>query len=321
MAVFTKLSENDFISILENYNIGSYQSHAGIAEGVENTNFKLITSSGSYILTIYEKRVRPEDLPFFTKLQQKLNGEGFPCPMPIINNSGSLVSSFANKNFTIVTFLKGKWPTSISNNEVKQAGGILAELHKISQKFSAAEISRKNSMGKTFWLETYAKAKIEAEKKFKGLQQTCEKAFDLIKNWPESLPTGIIHADFFPDNVLFDNGTVSGVIDFYMSCNDILAYDLAIALNAWCFEKDYAFNITKANIMLDAYNKVRKLTVEELKYLPILCVGASLRFLSTRLYDYFNRDENAVVSVKSPNEYIEKLKFHLQVKSYKEYGL
>ena len=321
MAVFTKLSENDFESILKNYAIGKFAGAEGIAEGVENTNYKLQTSSGNYIFTVYEKRVKAEDLPFFMNLQKKLNEAGFPCPMPLKNNSGEIISKFGDKNFTIVTFLKGKWPKTIGNNEVEQAGRSLAEFHKTSLNFSRNELYRPNAMSKNFWVETYSKVKTQAEEHFRDLKSAAEKGFKKVESWPDKIPSGVIHADYFPDNVLFDEGKVSGVIDFYMACNDLLAYDLAIALNSWCFEKDHAFNITKAKIMLKAYNEVRKLDDSELNNLPTLCIGASLRFLSTRLYDYFNRKQDAVVSVKDPREYLEKLKFHLQIKSHNEYGL
>lgn len=321
MAVFTKLSDADFTSILKDYDIGNFVSAEGIAEGVENTNYKLTTSKASYILTVYEKRVKATDLPFFMDLQKNLNEMGFPCPMPVANRKQELISRFGEKNFTIVTFLNGKWPKTIGNNEVKEAGRIMAELHKDSQKFSKTDLYRNNDMNKDFWIDTYSKIKDKAEEHFKELKPLTQKAFEIVEKWPSTLPSGVIHGDLFPDNVLFHQNKVSGVIDFYMACNDQFVYDIAIVLNAWCFEKDNSFNITKANILLRSYNEVRKLTEEELQSLPTLCVGASLRFLSTRLYDYFNRKADAVVNVKDPGEYIAKLKFHLQIRSHNEYGL
>ncbi len=321
MAVFTKLSEADFKSIIASYDIGAFISSEGIAEGIENTNYKLATSEGNFIFTIYEKRVKKEDLPFFINLQKKLNQSSFPCPMPIASKNGNLINSFNDKNFTIVTFLNGKWPKSIGNNEVAEAGKVLGMLHNTSAKFNKNELFRANSMSTDFWVDTYSKIKTKAESHFKDLGEIAKKGFKLVNDWPLDLPSGIIHADFFPDNVLFFDNKVSGVIDFYMACNDMFAYDLAITLNSWCFEKDHSFNITKAKLLLKSYNEIRKLSEAELEKLPILCVGACLRFLSTRLYDYFNRSGDAVVSVKDPREYMEKLKFHLQIKSHLEYGL
>lgn len=321
MAVFTKLSDADFKSIIANYDIGNFVSAAGIAEGVENTNYKLSTSKDDYIFTVYEKRVRSEDLPFFIGLQKKLNESGFSCPMPVSSKDGKLINKFQDKNFTIVSFLNGKWPKSLGNNEIAEAGKALGKLHSISSKFSKDELFRQNTMSRDFWIDTYSKVKADAEENFKGLAEAANKGFERVKEWPSDLPKGIIHADFFPDNVLFHNDKVSGVIDFYMACNDTLAYDLAITLNSWCFEKDNSFNATKAKILLKEYNDIRKLSEKELELLPLLCIGASLRFLSTRLYDYFNRKKDAVVNVKDPVEYLEKLKFHLQVKSHLEYGL
>jgi len=318
VAVFTKLNDNDFTSILRLYDIGELVSFEGISEGVENTNYKLTTSKNTYILTIYEKRVRAEDLPFFMSLMVELNRVSFPCPEPIVDKNGVIINKINDKNFTIVSFLNGKWPKAIGNDEVIEAGKILAQLHKASRNF---DLARENNMGSLFWLDTYSKVKDQAEEHFKDLKPAIEKGFELIKKWPRQLPSGVIHGDFFPDNVLFNGNKISGVIDFYMACNDSFAYEIAIVLNAWCFEKNYEFNITKAKLFLSSYNDIRPLDKAELEFLPVLCVGASLRFLSTRLYDFFNRKKDALVNVKDPREYIEKLKFHLQIKSHFEYGL
>ncbi len=320
MAVFTKLERADFASVLENYDLGDLIDFSGISEGVENTNYIVETQAGKYILTIYEKRVSGSDLPFFVDLMSSLSSHDFPCPVPIANKNGKIINNIYGKNYTIVTMLKGRWSRTVGNNEVAKAGEALAKFHNTSEKF-AKNLFRKNSMGKIFWKETYEKVSTKTRENFRS-HGFIDKGFALVENsWAGNLPGGIIHGDYFPDNVLFDNGEVSGVIDLYMACNDYYAYDLAIALNAWCFEKDFAFNITKAKLLLEHYQQIRKLSDAELQALPVLCVGASLRFLSTRLYDYFNREEGAVVNVKDPNEYLEKLKFHLQINSYKEYGL
>ncbi len=318
MAVFTKLEKEDFEQVLSLYDIGQLSSFEGINEGIENTNYILRTTQDNYIFTVYEKRVSASDLPFFMSLMENLNESNFPCPLPVHQKTGAIIGKIFSKNYTIVSMLKGKWPRTIGNNEVFKAGEALGKLHSSSSKFSY--LTRKNSMGKDFWIETYSKVKDKAENHFDGLRENIKEAFEAINNWPDNLPSGIIHGDYFPDNVLFDNDNVSGVIDFYMSCNDFYAYDLAIALNSWCFERDFSFNITKAGLMLKGYNSQRNLSENELENLNILSVGACLRFLSTRLYDYFNQVEGANVNVKNPKEYLEKLKFHLQVKGHKEYG-
>lgn len=320
MAVFTKISDEQFTKILSNYNIGKFIKAEGISEGVENTNYRIHTDQNHFILTVYEQRVDEEDLPFFMGLQKSLNSTDFPCPKPIEDNDDRIINKIDNKSYTIVSFIKGSWTRNITNNSVREIAKTLAMLH--NQTSSISDLSRDNSMNKNFWFETYGKVKIIAEETYPDLKSAMAIASDKInKSWPENLPEGIIHADYFPDNVMFNNSKVSGVIDFYMSCVDIYIYDLAIALNAWCFEKDFSFNITKAKIFLNAYNNERKLSDQELEYLPILCIGASVRFLSTRLFDKFNSIEAADITPKDPREYIEKLKFHLQVSNFSDYGI
>lgn len=321
MAVFTNLTEVEIKDILSNYNIGSLVAFEGIAEGVENTNFKIQTNQNSYILTIYEKRVNPNDLPFFIDLQKSLSDMGFACPKPIADKNNNFIGEIVEKKYTIVSFLFGKWKKELTITDVTKAGEMLAKLHNITSHLTQEKFSRGNAMSIEFWRNTYNPVKSSAEEKFPQLKDLVENAFQIIdSSWSQNLPKAVIHADYFPDNVLFDNDEISGVIDFYMSCQDFLAYDLAIALNAWCFEPDFSFNLSKSKALLVAYNKVRKLTNEEIKNFRILCVGGSLRFLSSRAYDYFNRPPNAIVNVKDPAEYIAKLEFHLRVKSVEEYG-
>lgn len=319
MAVFTQISDEEFSSILTQYDIGRFVTAEGISEGVENTNYRIFTDKDKFIFTVYEDRVDISDLPFFIQLQKKLFDSGFRCPNPIANSNGDIINSYKEKYFTIVSHIKGKWERSLSNNVVLKAGEALADMHVKTSSFKG--LSRENSMGRDFWFETYDKVKEKSEDAFPELVQIVEKTRKILMDkWPKGLETGIIHADYFPDNVMFYDKEVSGVIDFYMSCNDVFIYDLAIALNAWCFEKDCSFNITKAKIFLSSYNKKRQLSNDELNNLPIICLGASMRFLSTRLYDYF-KESDGLVSKKDPKEYIEKLKFHLQVDSFSEYGI
>ncbi len=320
MAVFTKISDKEFSQILKTYDIGSFVRSEEISEGVENTNYRIFTDKDKFIFTVYEKRVNIEDLPFFLNLQDSLFKNGFKCPQPISNNEGNVINLYGEKSYTIVSHIKGKWSKTLKNNIVEEAGKVLGDMHKKTGKLDG--LSRNNSMGKDFWLETYEKCQIQAEEYYPELNAIYKMAKNNIENgWDNKLPKGIIHADYFPDNVMFFENKVSGVIDFYMACVDLYIYDLAIALNAWCFEKDHSFNITKAKIFLNSYNKSRELSEQELEKLPTICVGASLRFLSTRLYDYFNQDADVLVTPKDPREYIEKLKFHLQVSSFSDYGI
>lgn len=320
MAVFTNLSDNDFREVLKNYDIGVYAGAKGILDGIENTNYILTTDRNKYIFTIYENRTNISDLPFFLGLTEELNKNNFRCPVPVRNKNGELTGKFKDKNFAIISFLEGrniKFPTL---DEIKKAAAKLAQLHNCS--LNIKDLYRQNSLGRDFWLATYSKVKDQAEKEFPELKDLAARAFDMLKNkWPEELDKGIIHGDYFPDNVMFkENGDISGVIDFYMACNDILAYDLAIMINAWCFEKDFSYNKEKAKILFENYNSVRKVSDNEIKSLNTLLVGSSIRFLVTRLYDYFNRRQDAEVTVKDPREYISKLKLHLSITDPKEYG-
>jgi homoserine kinase type II len=254
-------------------------------------------------------------------LQKRLNDMGFLCPKPIASKNGNLINSHSRKNYTIVSFLNGKWSLDVGLSEIEQGAKALAEFHNLTEKINKEGLSRDNSLGKKFWIDTYAKIRTQAEEKFTGLKEAANQGFSEMEKIPDNLPKAIIHADFFPDNVLFENKNVSGVIDFYMACTDNTAYDLAIMLNSWCFEKDFSFNKKKAEKLLNTYNSIRKLQQNELESFRLLGIAGSIRFMCSRLHDYFIRDESAIVNVKDPVEYIEKLKFHLSVRSYKEYGL
>ena len=253
MAVFTKLGEDQFKSVCQSYNLGEFQSFSGIEEGVENTNYKLVTSEGKYILTIYEGRTSVEDLPFFMDLMERLNAENFSCPKPYKNKSGEVLGEIDGKKLSVVSFLDGSGIKKTGNQEAALAGAKLAEMHNITARISPDEQYRKNHLAKDFWIKTLSSVQQKAESEFKELGLNIETGLKLIENkWPENLPQAIIHADYFPDNVLYDrqSNQITGVIDFYMACNDLIAYDVAIALNAWCFERDNDFNITKAKKFL-----------------------------------------------------------------------
>lgn len=322
MAVYTEISEEDLDFLESTYPIGEILSCKGIAEGVENSNFLLHTEKSHFILTIYEKRVREQDLPFFLGLMDHLAGKGFVSPRPIQSHSGDTLITLAGKPAAIIEFLEGRSIRRISAAHCFLLGQALANLHLAADGFS---IERKNSLTLGDWrplFDACVKDNQEAQiVQSAELNEIKQEIAHLEKHWPTGLPSGVIHADLFPDNIFFLNDQVSGVIDYYFACNDFLAYDVAICLNAWCFESDASFNITKARKLLQGYQSVRKMTEEEFESLPLLCQGAALRFYLTRLYDWINQIEGALVKPKNPFEYLRKIRFHKDVKSVSAYGI
>jgi homoserine kinase type II len=293
-------------------------SFKGIAEGIENSNFYLQTDRGAFILTLYEKRVHAEDLPFFIGLMEHLAERGVQCPLPVKTRDGRALMSLNRRNAAIVTFLTGialRRPDAV---HCASAARALAGLHKAQNGFS---LTRRNALGPSGW-RPLAEAIHGADAIEDGLTALINTALDgLIAGWPTDLPAGVIHADYFPDNVLFVGNDVGGVIDFYFACNDAFVYDLAIMLNSWCFELDGSYNITKGQAVINAYRQQRQLSDEEIAALPVLMRGAALRFLLTRTFDWLNPDPNALVRPKDPREYSKKLRFHNKVKHAREYGL
>jgi len=319
MAVYTEVSFEELEVFLADYNLGEPLSFKGIAEGVENSNYHLHTTRGSYILTLYEKRVRAEDLPFFLGLLEHLAGRGIACPQPVRNAKGEQYSMLDERPAALLTFLNGLSLRRPQVTHCAAAGEALAALHEAGSDFTPV---RPNALGIDGWRDLTIACLPHAESVQAGLAALIAATMaDLRAVWPSDLPSGIIHADLFPDNVLFMNDDVSGLIDFYFACNDAYAYDLAVMLNAWCFEADGAFNITKSKSLIGAYSRSRDLTGAEIAALPILCRGAALRFLLTRLYDWIHRDPTALVRPKDPRDYSKRLRFHLQIKSATEYGL
>jgi homoserine kinase type II len=318
MAVYTDVSFEDLEALLSGYDIGSPRSFKGIAEGVENSNFHLQTDRGGYILTLYEKRVSVGDLPFFLGLMEHLALHGIACPQPVRDKSGANSMTLNGKPAALLTFLDG---VSLRKPDVAHcaaAGEALALLHAAGSDFA---ITRANALGPAGWAKLAAETKTRADTVQPGLAALIETTLSELSSWPSGLPSGVIHADLFPDNVLFVDKKISGLIDFYFACNDALAYDIAVMLNAWCFEADGAFNITKGKALLAAYQQRRKLTADEIAALPMLARGAALRFLLTRLYDWLNPDPTALVRPKDPRDYVKRLRFHRQVKSAGEYEL
>jgi homoserine kinase type II len=317
MAVYTKLEHQEVEQFLEQYNINNFKNYKGITEGVENTNYFIKTSEQDYILTIYEKRVDENDLPFFIKLLSSLSDNRFPCPKPIANKNNEKINKIKNKNAALVTFLNGQSKNKITSEDCFEIGKITAQLHEITKKF---KISRKNNLSIESWqniFEKTIKKKIDLDESI--IKKTNNYLNFLKDKWPKNLPEGIIHADLFPDNIFFTKNKVSGIIDFYFACNDFFAYEIAICLNSICFDNNSTFNMTKAKNLIDGYSSIRALDENEKIYLPILCMGAAMRFFLTRLYDFYHTDNKADVKIKDPFEYFKKIEFHSTIKNFNEY--
>lgn len=319
MAVYTDINEVELADFLKNYNIGTLTSYKGIAEGVENTNYLLHTTAGTFILTLYEKRVNPQELPFFLKLMQHLSAQGLECPQPVVAHNGEMIGELAGRPAAIVTFLEGMWLRKPAAEHCEALGVGLAQMHLAGQSFA---MERKNGLTVDDWRPLWQQSLGHADKIEPALIEEAEADLAYLEaNWPQDLPRGVIHADLFPDNVFFLNDKLSGFIDFYFACTDILAYDVAVCLNAWCFEKDHSYNQTKGAALLRGYNSVRPLSVAETEALPVLSRGAALRFMLTRLYDWLTVPDGSFVVKKDPMEYVRKLRFHRQVENAREYGL
>jgi homoserine kinase type II len=319
MAVYTDISEIELGAFLADYEIGELLSYKGIAEGVENSNFLLHTSTGSYILTLYEKRVNPDDLPFFIGLMRHLSQKGVDCPLPVSRKDGTAIGELAGRPAAIVTFLEGMWMRRPTVDHCRELGVALARLHLAGVDFG---LKRANSLSVGGWRPLWVRAADRADEVEPGLQKEVEADLAFLETeWPSGLPSGVIHADLFPDNVFFLGSRLSGLIDFYFACTDLLAYDVAICLNAWCFEKDNAFNLTKGMALLAGYSSIRPLSAAEAQALPILARGSALRFMLTRLYDWLNTPAGSLVVKKDPLEYLRRMRFHRQIKSAAEYGL
>jgi homoserine kinase type II len=334
MAVYTEVSDDSLTTFLADYDIGQLVAFRGIAEGVENSNFSLRTTGGDYILTLYEKRVDPVDLPWFLGLMEHLAQRGIVCPQPVHGRDGVALRSLCGRHAAITTFLPGVWPRRVRIEHCGPLGGALAALHLAGADY---RLSRRNALGPHGWMPLLDRERTRADEVRPGLAVELDRALaQILAAWPAKasmpdapaddnqaggLPVGHIHADLFPDNVFFLEGRLSGLIDFYFAATDILAYDVAICLNAWCFEPDFMFNVTKARALLSAYNAVRPLSPAERQALPVLCQGAAIRFLLTRLYDWLNTPPGALVTRKDPVEYLRRLRFHLSAGDEHAYGL
>lgn len=319
MAVYTDITEDDLKWFLTEYDVGTLLSYKGIAEGVENSNFLLHTSRDPLILTLYEKRVEKNDLPFFLGLMQHLSSRGLSCPLPLPRRDGELLGHLSGRPAALISFLEGMWLRKPEAKHCREVGRALAAMHVAGEGF---DIKRPNALSLEGWQGLWEKSEARADEVEPGLQDEIRGELDFLgSHWPKNLPDGVIHADLFPDNVFFLGDELSGLIDFYFACNDQLAYDVSICLNAWCFEKDGAYNITKGMALLEGYQSVRPLSEAEIAALPTLSRGSALRFFLTRLYDWLTTPAGAMVTKKDPIEYLRKLRFHRQIASAAEYGL
>lgn len=319
MAVYTSVSDDALRALLARYEIGEPLALHPIAEGVENSNFRLETSAGRFILTVYEKRVAPADLPFFLDLMDHLAAKGIACPVPIHDREGRSLQSLCGKPAAIVSFLEGRSPERIDGSRCSALGATLAGLHLAVRDFRA---HRRNALSVVDWRPLYTACAASPAPLPDGLAALIAPTLDHLEAaWPGDLPAGVIHADLFPDNVFFANDQVTGVIDFYFACDDLFAYDVAICLNAWCFELQGDYNLGKSRAFLEGYRAVRPLSAAEIEALPTLATGAAMRFLLTRLYDWLNQVKGALVRPKDPMEYARKLAFHNAARRPADYGL
>lgn len=319
MAVYTEVTADDINAFLQDYDVGNAVTFKGIAEGVENSNYLLQTEKGHFILTLYEKRVKAEDLPFFIGLMDHLAAKGIRCPEPVHDRQGRALKPLCHRTAAMVTFLPGISLRHASPAQTGEVGAALANMQLAAADFDGV---RPNALGHDGWRKLAERCGARADEIAPGLAGLIADELGFLdRNWPTGLPEGVIHADLFPDNVFFLGDRLSGLIDFYFACNDLWAYDLAICINAWCFEADGAFNVTKTRRMLEGYRSMRRLETGEVDALPILCRAAALRFLLTRTHDWLHRVEGALVRPHDPTPFLNRLRFHRSIDSADAYGL
>ncbi len=319
MAVYTEVTDEALAAFLRQYEIGTMVAFRGIAEGVENSNYALRTTTGDFILTLYEKRVETAELPWFLGLMEHLAAQGLSCPLPVRGRDGANLYQLAGRTAAVTTFLPGVWPRRVQVAHCEPLGAALARLHLAGQGFAPQRV---NTLGPAGWAPLLHACQGRADEVMPGLGEELQAALaGILAAWPNDLPRGHIHADLFPDNVFFLDGEISGLIDFYFAATDLLAYDVAICLNAWCFERDFSFNVTKSQALLRGYVTLRALSAAEQAALPVLAAGAALRFLLTRLYDWLNTPAGALVTRKDPLDYYRRLRFHQTAIDAAAYGL
>lgn len=319
MAVYTEVSDEALVAFLSDYDLGGLVAFRGIAEGVENSNFSLRTTAGDFILTLYEKRVDPVELPWFLGLMEHLAKRGISCPLPVKARDGEALRQLCGRHAAITTFLPGIWPRRVRPEHCAPLGTALANLHAAGAGYAP---TRPNALGPESWGPLLTRCLPHADGISPGLGAELHAAHArVLAAWPRDLPRGHIHADLFPDNVFFLEGRLSGLIDFYFAATDLLAYDIAVCVNAWCFEPDISLNVTRARALLAAYAATRPLRPAERAALPVLCQGAALRFALTRLFDWINTPSGAMVTRKDPMQYVRRLRFHLTAPDEHAYGL
>jgi homoserine kinase type II len=320
MAVYTKINNKDVLSLGANYNIDKITKFDGIKKGIENTNYLLRANKRKFILTIFEKRVKKKDLPFFMDLMEKLNEKKIICPRPLKNKKNKHLCEIKKKPACIVTFLEGSDKTNLNYKNCFDIGKNIAKFHKITTKM---KLYRQNSMSVKkldVLLKSIRFKSVEISPSLKPILNECLK--DIKNKWPKKLPEGIIHGDLFIDNIFFNKDKFSGFIDFYFSSNDYLMYEIAICINSLCFDKKneyFVMNNKKVKHLIDGYESTRPFSKKEKGALNVLCRGAALRYLLTRIYDYFNTPKTALIQIKDPNEYLQKLIIHNQLNNYTDY--
>jgi len=319
MAVYTKISKKDISLINKIFNVENFKNFKGIKQGIENTNYLLKSKNKKFILTIFEKRVLKKEIPFFMKLMDKLNNLKIDCPKPLKNKNGQFLFKLKNKTACVVSFLSGKDKKNLSYKNCYDIGKTVAQIYLSTKKI---KLYRNNSMGIKKLKPLLNKIKFKS-RDFKNLEKFLKiNLQEIKKNWPKELPNGIIHGDLFMDNIFFKNNKLSGIIDFYFAANDYYMYEIAICINALCFDQansKFYINKTKVKNLIKGYETKRKLSSREKDSLNILCRGAALRYFLTRLYDYTNTPKTALIKIKNPREYYQKLVTHNKLKTYKDY--
>lgn len=317
MAVYTHIDSEMLEKFLKGYNIGSPLVFKGIAEGISNSNYFLQTDVARYILTLYEMRANTKDLPYFLEVMRHLAKTGLPCPLPVEDKKGIALQKLAEKDACIISFLDGVSVSHPTPDQCASVGQVMAKLHMSAESFNETRV---NDFSLNGWLDMAASVRDKADTIMDGLSQLIDDEIAYLQqHWPKNLPSGLIHADLFPDNVLFTGDKLTGIIDFYFACTDMFAFDIAICINAWCFDDEHMFQTSHAKRLTEMYDMVRPLSPAEVAALPILCRGAALRFLLTRTYDWLNPVSDALVSLKDPMDYVKRLKFHQQVKDAADY--
>tara|TARA_B100000575_G_scaffold281633_1_gene272479 strand:- start:57 stop:1019 length:963 start_codon:yes stop_codon:yes gene_type:complete len=319
MAVYTKISKKDISLINKKFDVKNFKSFKGIKQGIENTNYLLQSKNKKFILTIFEKRVLKKEIPFFMKLMDRLSSLNINCPRPLKNKNGQFLIKVKNKTACIVSFLQGKDKKELTFKNCYEVGKTIAQIHLHTKKI---KLFRSNSMGIKKLKPLLNKIKFKS-REFNNLEKFLKINYeDIKKNWPKQLPNGIIHGDLFIDNIFFKNNRLSGIIDFYFAANDYFMYEIAICVNALCFDQvnsKFYLNKKKVRNLVKGYEKIRKLSSKEKKSLNILCRGAALRYFLTRLYDYKNTPKTALIKIKNPKEYYQKLVAHNRLKTFKDY--